>query len=294
MKNFRLLMVLTVSVLVVCTLEPSASAQGQIDATKVLQVQQVDYVERERRASPEVKARIASLRQDAKSRNRRYTVGYTTALDVPLEILAGTRIPKDFSVGDVNKRATELRQIDVESARIAKVRDLTLAPCSANATSWDWRKRGKVTPIKSQICGTCWDFTAMGAYEGSYALRNNQMINTSEQYVLRCAGAGGCAGGWWMPVFDFMMSNGTATEAALPFSGVEGSCPTGLSLPYRAVAWGFVAPSGQTATIPTAAQTKQALCDHGPLAVALMADAPFQAYTGGVFDETDKTFDWIN
>jgi C1A family cysteine protease len=261
-------------------------------ATEVLRQNVASYAQREQTATPAVKSQIASLRQQIKAKGYTFEVGYTTALDVPLNILAATRIPANLK--EIAPHSTEvgrqLLKIDLaERARIQRVDPRLVLPdllvsCNSKARAFDWRSLKKVTPVKSQICGTCWDFTSMGAYEGSYAIRNNQLIDTSEEYILECAHAGSCAGGWWMPVFNFMISNGTATEAAVPFTGAEGSCPTGVVLPYRATAWGFVKPDGG---IPTVADMKQALCDHGPLAVAVEATGAFAGYTGGVFNEHD-------
>ncbi len=274
------------------------AASAAISSTKMLTILKppvTDFMVREQSAPPQIKSQLLQLRQ-ALGPNPKFTVGYTTALDLPLEALAGTRIPQDPAIGvQVNQRGAELMKLDLQSARLANIDILKLnaLQCSPGWSAFDWRKKGKVTPVKSQICGTCWDFTAMGAYEGSYALRNNALIDTSEQYNLNCAGAGSCAGGWWMPVFDHMIAKGTATEASYPFTGNDSaSCPAALSTPYKATSWGFVGPN-QT-TIPSVAAIKTALCQHGPLATAVMVDQPFQAYTGGVFDEHTKSFPWIN
>src|SRR5262249_39932706 len=152
----------------------------------------------------------------------------------------GANVPKISreEVRKINVRGEELARIDVNAAKIANFPPLQLG-CRANATSFDWRSLNKVTSVKAQICGTCWDFAAMGAYEGSYAIRNNALIDTSEQYNLNCAHAGNCRGGWWMPVFDMVIASGTATQASDPFNGNDTlPCPN-VSTPYRASAWGF-------------------------------------------------------
>src|SRR5262249_29200538 len=120
------------------------------------------------------------------------------------------------------------------------------------------------------------------------------LVNASEQYILNCAGAGSCQGGWWGPVFAFMITNGTATEAADQFDGNDTkACPTGVPTPYRASAWGFVN-TAHWDQAPSTDAIKTALCEHGPLATAVFADRAFQLYTGTVFDETDQAFNWIN
>lgn len=313
MKSYRLLALLAVAALLLAVaLAPTSIAQRpgdlRIQDSRIQTIripnQQVDYAKREISAPAQIKTRLATLRQQLQARGRRFSVGYTTALDIPLEVLSATRIPRNLPTVTerVNTRATQLQRVDrtalSEAARINPDILKFALRCNAKGKSWDWRRNGKVTPVKAQICGTCWDFTSMGAFEGSYAIRNNALVDASEQYILNCASAGTCAGGWWMPVFDFMLANGTATETDVPFTGNDSaSCPTGTTLPYRVSAWAFVG-SDYSKVAPTDAM-KQALCEHGPLAVAVQTDTAFQAYTGGasgdeVFDETDQSFPWID
>lgn len=273
------------------------AASARVSSSEMLRIlkQPVGDLElREQTAPPAIKAQLQEIRSLI-GPNATFKVGYTTALDLPIEALAGTVIPQSMRgvAPAVNARAKELMALDLKSAQLGKF-DLRAIykVCSANMASFDWRKAGKVTPVKAQICGTCWDFTAMGAYEGSYAIRNNQKIDTSEQYILNCASAGDCGGGWWMPVFDHMIAKGNGTEAAYPFTGNDGAaCPAAVATPYRATAWGFVGAS--VSAIPSVQAIKQALCAHGPLATAVMVDNPFRAYTTGVF-KTNTNYDWIN
>jgi hypothetical protein len=280
---------------------PQLSGEGAVKSEEmqaILRQPVGDYALREASASADVKRRLDALRNRLREQKAQFDVGYTTAFDVPLKLLAGTSIPElpPGTVEAINVRAQQLERIDIESAKESNVNipQIVQPLCSPNQTTFDWRRAGKVTPVRTQICGTCWDFTAMGAYEGSYALRNSQLVDTSEQYVLNCAAAGSCSGGWWMPVFDFLISHGTATEASDPFTGNDTrACPANMATPYRAASWGFVANSQWT--IPSAQTIKQALCTHGPLATAVMVDEAFQGYTGGangdqVFDEHTVNF----
>ena len=282
--------------------QPASPATTQAiapaEVRRILSFSPQDAVAREQALSPEIRDRLASIRAQVAQQGGRFSVGYTPALELPLEVLAGTRIPRSQPgiAATVNRRAAALRSIDIESARLGRV-DLSklLAACSPRAAAFDWRRSGKVTPVKAQSCGTCWDFTAMGAYEGSYAIRNGAQIDTSEQHILNCAGAGTCAGGWWMPVYDYMLTHGAAHEQSAPFTGNDHqACPGSIATPFRAASWGFVA--NDVGTIPTVQAIKQALCAHGPLATALQATPAFQAYdsTDAVFDESSQHFDWIN
>lgn len=280
----------------------AGTAAAQVDGKWKELRSSTDAAARERLAPAATRQRIEAMRSDIKQRGKDYTVGYTTAMDLPLDQLAGTRIPRDLSPQQLRIASLGAQLSAIDAQRFEELRrinpDLTTrfaSTCSASRRTWDWRTTGKVTSVKAQICGTCWDFTALGTYEASYAIRNNQQVDTSEQHILNCSGAGSCAGGWWGPVFDYMVTQGTASEAAVPFTGNDGlSCPVNVATPYRVSAWGFVnAASWQTP--PTVTAMKQALCTHGPLATALFVSPQFQAYTGGgTFDQTDQTFNWIN
>ena len=256
------------------------------------------YAQREKNASPEIKARLDAIRKKIKDENLSFSVGYTTAMDVPLNVLAATKLPDNIAELRVrqNKLANELSAIETSVSREffnlnPDIRRFIATKCSADANSFDWRKAGKVTPVKSQQCGDCWNFTALGAFEGSYAVRNNELIDASEQYTLNCSGGGDCGGGWWDKVFDTLISTGTGTEASMPYQGSVTACPDDHDTLYRAVKWGYVETGD--ATIPPVANIKAALCEHGPLATAVLATPAFQAYTGvspnDVFDEQDTT-----
>jgi hypothetical protein len=82
-----------------------------------------DYSLREAAAPESVKQRLIALRTRLAEQKAQFSVGYTTAFDIPLSMLAGTKIP-DLSaevIGLVNARGAELEKIDYQSALEAKV-----------------------------------------------------------------------------------------------------------------------------------------------------------------------------
>jgi cathepsin L len=254
------------------------------------------FVEREKTASPQIKAHLTELRSQVTTKRLSFQIGYTAALDKKLETLAGTRAPADLPAlaEKQNVEAAKFMQVDEEAKQeYLKVHPNALPeipvfrlPC-VDLSAFDWRRSGKVTPVRDQDgCGSCWAFGAMGAYEGSYLIRNSVALDTAEQHVLNCSGAGSCGGGWHAGVFNWMISNGNGNESADPYTATDRPCKPGVPTPYRAVAWGYVIPSGG---IPTVAQMKAALCQHGPLTVAVYATPLFQAYAGGVFNEMDTS-----
>ena len=81
-----------------------------------------------------------------------------------------------------------------------KVRDTTkflnrvaTTPITAGARI-DWREAGVVNDIKDQgQCGSCWAFSAVSAFETSYAISTGNLIHLSEQEVVDCDVNGACA-----------------------------------------------------------------------------------------------------
>jgi cathepsin L len=248
------------------------------------------YVNRLNSASPAVKRELETIQATGASRGWSFRTGYTAVFDLPLDKLTGLKVPADFraQAAKQNQFAAKAIQLDIAAAKAAGVK-IVLPACSAGSQKFDWRSRGKVSPVTNQGgCGSCWDFAAMAAYEANYLIRNNITVNTSEQHVLNCAtyangnDAGTCAGGWYDPVFNWMLSNGVANESTVPYQGQDKACNSSVAAPYRAVAWGFVTVKSE---IPSVAELKQALCERGPLAVAVRATNAFKAYTSGVFNE---------
>ena len=72
-----------------------------------------------------IAAKLEAIRTQLKKLNINitFTVGYNPALDVPLEKLAGLKVPPDFNdetIAKVNQRGAELREADLQSALAAE------------------------------------------------------------------------------------------------------------------------------------------------------------------------------
>ena len=225
----------------------------------------VDYAARERGAPQRIKDLLAKLRARIKKEGATYEVGYTKALDRPIEQLAGTRIPRRpiEPIASVSRRSSNTT---------------STATCSSQRTfSWP---SSKIAPIQDQgSCGDCWAFGSVAAFEASHANAHGSLVKYAEQDMLDCSGGGSCTGGWYGAVFNRMISDGVATETAYPYTAVQGSCQS----PPRAhaLSWNYVA----GIAMPSTAAIKEAICTHGPVTVAVYATGPFQAYTTGTFNE---------
>jgi len=250
-----------------------------------------------RKPSAEAERTLAELRAKVAAEHLTFEVGYTEPLEIPLRDLAGTIAPSPEEFGPhsrrVNALAPQLLQID-RTAReeFMRAHPGVLPPIAVDLAcpirpQFDWRSDGKVTPIRNQGgCGSCWDFAAMGAFETSYAIRNGDLIDTSEQQMMECAKAGSCCGGWYSGVFDFLISDGVGQETAYPYRQCSGCCNGNALKPYGAAVWAYVDPS---VTIPTVDAIKSAICQHGGVAVGVLATPLFQGYTSGIFNEHDTT-----
>jgi C1A family cysteine protease len=260
------------------------------------------YVKRENAAKPAVKQELDKLRLEIKTRKYSFEVGYTTVMDNSLESITGAKEPENFEAEArlQNLRARKLSLID-DSARAAYLERYPKKEAEINAGF----AVPKICPIRKALtvkhtcvrdekyCAGSWVFSVVGPLEGSWLIRNNKVIDASEQYVLcfsKCGvqNCGDCYnGGWPACAACFLVKTGTATEKAYPYNVTSGKaiCPPYVGpLPYKAVAWNYV---DSTAAIPSVLKIKAALCKHGPLSVTVRVTRAFMAYTGGVFNEND-------
>jgi cathepsin L len=254
---------------------------------------------RELSAPAAIKGRLEQLRAEIKTQRLSFEVGYTEAMDIPLEQLCGLKVPADAAVRAQTQVSLSAKMLNDDAAEIATHLKRTpgfkvgvaqsLATGGVTASAFNWVSQGKVTPVKNQGgCGSCWVFGTTAAFETSWAIRNNQTIDTSEQDILSCSktlpnnGSGNCqTGGWMEYVTKYLVALGTGTEGSKPYTFNNGTCTT-IPKPYFASAWGFVAGTG----LPTVAQLKAALVQHGTLSVGVMATPAFQAYHSGVFNQS--------
>jgi cathepsin L len=283
-RRWFILLLILVGFGMVCS---SGLAAGKEEPQPTLEAEGQFYLSRETKASPQILGALQKLRGEAKAQKWTFEVGYTEAMDLPLGQLSGLKPPPNLDqlIKAQNAIATKMEALEAQEWQKAikknpELKSLLATSCSAPLKDWDWRKQKKVTPIRNQRnCGSCWDFATIGAFEGSWAIRNNALIDASEQDVLDCSGAGSCAGGWW--AFRYLILKGVAREKDYPYTAVQGKCRN-VSRPYQATNWGYVGPSS---AVPSVTALKQALCKYGPLTVAVRVTPAFQAYTGGVFNQ---------
>jgi C1A family cysteine protease len=162
-------------------------------------------------------------------------------------------------------------------------------------TSWDWRTKGVVTPVKNQgQCGSCWAFSTTGAIESQWAIKGNKLTEFSEQLLVDCSHGcsneppygnvcnQGCNGGWqWNAYIDIEAWGGLETEEEYPYTAVTGEC----KLNKKLVTAGIKNYTCLSAKEGGANETDMAayLVQHGPLAIAMDASL-LQDYSSGIID----------
>lgn len=239
------------------------------------------YLLREKKMSPILKQKISMLRAQKISKKWSFRVAYTTAMDKAISSLAGLKKPGNVrqKIQMQDQRNQQFFKFQPKIKKFEYFKKKTNIPVSSsNMRKWDWRRQGKVSPVRNQRgCGSCWAFATLGAFEGNDRLQNSRNIDASEQCVLNCSGKGSCRGGWW--AFDFLINKGVANESRYPYSARDGQCNNSAPRVYKATKWGYV--KGQS---PSISQLKKALIKYGPLAVAVHVSPSFQAYADGVYN----------
>ena len=61
------------------------------------------------------------------------------------------------------------------------------ASTTSISTSFDWRSKGIISPVKNQKkCGSCWAFALNALLESLYLMATKNSIDLSEQYLVDC------------------------------------------------------------------------------------------------------------
>jgi cathepsin F len=154
----------------------------------------------------------------------------------------------------------------------------------ATPTSWDWRTRGVVGPVKEQgACGSCWAHSASGNIESLYAIKYGTLYSLSVSQMLDCSYVNdGCVGGNQENAFKYLKSTGgLTTEAAYPYKPRVQTCRGNLGKSIAKVTGYFFAGSNEETM-------KNYVYSNGPLAVVFNANM-LQYYKGGVITSGSAT-----
>jgi cathepsin L len=278
------------------------------------------FKKRESAAPKPIQAELAKMRKSISRSKRSYTVGYTSALDMPMDQLTGYIEPPDLEsvARERNAKADKLaRKRYVPNFMQRKLRQTpSITPdasgpaptgkestvvddpfepmvgdanCSPGMTAWSW-KEYLDEPRSQGACGSCWAFSTLAVFEAADNIANgfDKDLNLSEQAIVDCAtDAGGgdigtCSGGFTYRVYDYLQREGAPLEKDVPYLERDGTCNAKVKPHGKVANWGFVDQNGMVA--PTD-DIKAAMCKYGPVSSSVYVTSAFKAYTGGVFDE---------
>ena len=155
---------------------------------------------------------------------------------------------------------------------------------------FDWRDEvGGLPPVRNQgSCGSCWAFGTVSSIECTIKIKDGDVVDLSEQWLVSCNQDGySCSGGWWC--HDYYMENGktdpcgdsgAVMEADFPYTATNAPCNCPYPHEYFIEEWAYVGDPNGVATVD---QIKQAIYDYGVVSVAVCVNTAFHDYTGGIF-----------
>jgi len=168
--------------------------------------------------------------------------------------------------------------------------DEETTPQTGFSANWS----ASLVPAKDQgQCGSCWTFSAAGALEGSYNIKNKpaQLISFSEQQFVDCASSAGdgCNGGSSNYVFRYTEKKGVMLESEYPYTAQDGNSGTcqynAAQAKYKNKGYNYCTNDSTTGenVKPCSLALWQTYLAAGPFSVYMEADSDdFQNYSSGV------------
>jgi cathepsin L len=288
-------------VLIAICVIASAMCQSTVFAQKKLNVNvnaiqlQKHFAARELQATPQIKQLLVQQRKFIADNKLSFNVSVTGVSHLKLTDITGEKEINANEAMDIKKLMTN-KVLSTEIIDIVK--QMQLSVCTASLNSYDARNDSLVPPIRLQMCGDCWAYSATGPLECSY-IRVNRItspatINCSEKQIVDCSGGGSCSGGLAYQAFNYLKNTHVKmmTEAQYPDNGANAACPAIVpATKVELVDWGVIDPSGDINRIAPVDKIKEAICTYGPIAVSMNATPLFQNFAGGgVYYETPSDY----
>jgi len=214
--------------------------------------------------------------------------GMNPFADQTIEEFRGEKVPKKLGAEGLAKSCLS-KGVTIDHEQYKSL-------SRAIPTSWDWRTKGVVSPVKDQAqCGSCWAFSTIGNIESQYALSGKKLTQFSEQLLVDCSHGcsneppygvvcnQGCDGGWqWNSFTDIMYWGGVELETDYPYTGVDGNCALNTKKLTAAVKNYTCLTNNKTNNVDETVMAAY-LYANGPIAIALNADY-VEGYTSGIID----------
>lgn len=224
--------------------------------------------------SPHIQEELQHMQAELKQGGYTFKVGYSPAMEYPIEKLCGLVEPEDWR----HRTVIEHSELSV-----------------GDLPAWfDWRNLGGNTPVRNQgACGSCWAFATVAPIEILMSSNCGILEDLSEQYLVSCNDNDwGCNGGWFAHDYHqwYFSQKGGEKEAGavlekdFPYTGGDMPCNGPHPHPYKLDSWSYVS----SEPLPSVSSIKQAIFDHGPVAAAVCVGKYFRAYKSGIFNYGER------
>ncbi|KAH7715949.1 hypothetical protein AAVH_16682 [Aphelenchoides avenae] len=153
----------------------------------------------------------------------------------------------------------------------------------APPTSFDYRSKGWVSPVKDQgQCGSCWAFATVSLEESVMMRAYGWSHDLSEQILVDCTTSPnyGCGGGWVNVAVDYIRTKGMTYESYYPYTASQTTCH-GVPTQFTGYLNYFY--------IGSEADIAYYVYNYGSVAFYFRVPYAWYYYTGGVFDVPDCT-----
>lgn len=163
---------------------------------------------------------------------------------------------------------------------------------SGELAQYDMRNYKLLGPVKRQgNCGACWAFAAAASFESSYAKKNGQVIDISEQIMVNCTNNSSCSGGLPHIVFDAWANDQQPIidEKTEPYQETNRSCQKYTNA-YQLSNYGVMDMNYIYPIFPkvTDIEIKNAVFTYGAVTTGVYAGMAFVNYKGGIFNDNSQ------
>ncbi|KAL2084368.1 hypothetical protein ACEWY4_019886 [Coilia grayii] len=184
-------------------------------------------------------------------------------------------------LGDMTKEEVVKKMTGLRPDMHEELNNTFIAKPGPIPPSLDYRDKGYVTSVKNQgACGSCWAFSAVGALEGQLKKKGKKLVDLSPQSLVDCVPKNsGCLGGYVVYAFDYVCSNGIATEKAYPYQGTPGVSCKNYTKAAKCKGFKTIRPGDEESLAAALAQV-------GPISVNFDTSQPkFHLYKKGIYSD---------
>lgn len=284
-----------------------ASVDTTINPFNIAALKKV-YQLREVTASPELKRRLSQQRTMIARNGFKYLVANTGVSENKLKDITGfNKISRSeiLRLRDIGKN----KPYNPEVATFLK----NYKPAAdASLQQFDARNYIKIPEVRTQKCGSCWVYGAVGLLEISYMAQKGysttSTIDISEKQVLGCSAAGSCDGGWHFSAYewmknsnqkllleeslkddDFFPKKSTAPDAG--FVDVICNVANVKKGNVQLADWGIVQKDKDLDKVADEYDIKDAVVKYGAVAVSIYASPVFQCLASAdTFEEPEAAY----